>query len=111
MDVLSADQIERVYRVTDALRLHRDWVVVPMDAVARPVELVMPDGKLLLHAPGGKGFELWMDGLRERLETLDLGRVARSHERDPKWPLTGPGSPRFEGTMRYLRGGAPVWRT
>ena len=36
---------------------------------------------------------------------LELGRIPRSHERDPKWPLTGPGSPRAEGTMRYLRRG------
>jgi hypothetical protein len=111
MDVLSADQIERVYRVTDGLRLHRDWVVVPMDVVARPVELVMPDGKLLLHAPGGKGFDLWLEGLRERLDVLDLGRIPRSDERDPKWPLTGPGSPRAESTLRYLRRGVPSWRS
>ena len=110
MDMLSSGQIESVYRVTDGLRLHRDWVVVPMDAVARPVEVVMPDGKLLIHAPGGKGFDLWIEGLRERLEALDLNRTPRAHEWDPKWPLTGPGSPPAEGTMRYLRRGVPSWR-
>ncbi|HEX7896760.1 MAG TPA: hypothetical protein VF950_03315 [Planctomycetota bacterium] len=108
--MLRPDQIERVYQTTDALLLHRDWVVVPLDAVARPAELVMPDGKLLIHAPGGPAFDAWLQGLPGRLEALDLRRVPRLSERDPKWPLTGPGSPRFEGTMRYLRGGVPSWR-
>ena len=109
MDVLSPDQVERVYQATDALLLHRDWVVVPLDAVAHPVELVMPDGKLLIHAPGGPAFDAWLADLPRRLQDLDLRRIPRPGVRDPKWPLTGPGSPRFEGTMRYLRGG-PSWR-
>jgi len=111
MEVLSQEQIERVYKEADGLQLHRDWVVVPMDAAAHPVEIVMPDGKLLIHAPGGHGFELWIAGLRERLEALDLRRIPRPQERDPKWSLTGPGSPHPEGTLRYLPGGVPVWRS
>jgi len=106
MEVLTAGQIERVYRVTDGFALHRDWVVVPMDSAPRPVELLLPDGKLLIHAPGGGAFDPWLAGLAERLQALDLRRVPRAHERDPKWPLTGPGSPRFQGTLRYLPPGA-----
>jgi hypothetical protein len=70
----------------------------------------MVDGKLLIHAPGGPAFDPWLEGLRGRLEAMDLGAVPRAFEQDPKWSLTGPGSPRFEGTMRYLRGGVPAWK-
>lgn len=110
MELLNDVQVERIYRVTDDLRLHRDWVVVPLDAAAEPVETVMVDGKLLIHAPAGAGFDAWLDGLRERLEALELHRVPRSHERDPKWPLTGPGEIRFEGTSHYHPRGHPAWK-
>jgi len=102
MDVLTADQVERIYRVTDQLDLHRDWVVVPLNAADEGVELLHPDGKLLIRPPRGESFEPWLTGLRERLERLDLGRAARRGENDPKFPLTGPGEIHAWGTRRYL---------
>jgi len=105
MELLSADDVERIYRVTDGLDLHRDWVVVPLNVAGEGKELVMPDGKVLIRAPGGDAFEPWLKHLRERLETLDLRGTPRRGEDDPKRNLTGPGAPRFFGTMRYLKTG------
>jgi hypothetical protein len=102
MELLSAEQVERVYRVTDQLGLHRDWVVVPLNAADEGLEMLHPDGKLLLRPPRGERFEPWLLGLRERLEQLDLGRAARRWENDPKFPLTGPGEFHAWGTRRYL---------
>ena len=44
--------------------------------------------------------------LQAFIDTLEANQ-----ERDPKWALTGPGSPHPEGTLHYLRGGVPVWRS
>ena len=102
MDILTAEQVERIYRVTDQLDLSRDWVVVPINAAEHGVELLHPDGKLLIRPPRAAAFEAWLQGLKERLQDLDLGRAARREENDPKFPLTGPGEIHAWGTRRYL---------
>jgi hypothetical protein len=102
MDLLSPEQVERIYRVTDQLDLSRDWVVVPLNAADHEVELLHPDGKLLIRPPRGAAFDAWLAGLAERLQRLDLGRAARREENDPKFPLTGPGEFHAWGTRRYL---------
>jgi hypothetical protein len=100
MELLTAEQIERIYRVTDELDLHRDWVVVPINAADDGLEMMHPDGKLLLRPPGGAAFERWLEELPDRLERL--GRVPRKEEQDPQRTLTGPGEFRAWGTRRYL---------
>ena len=102
MELLTAGQVERIYRVTDELDLPRDWVVVPLNAAEEGLETLQPDGKVLLRGPRTDQFELWLRSLPERLQQLDLGRVPRREEQDPKWPLTGPGEFHAWGTRRYL---------
>jgi hypothetical protein len=102
MELLTADQVERIYRVTDLLDLHRDWVVVPLNAAREGLEMLHPDGKLLLRPPAGAAFERWLAELPDRLERLELGRIPRREELDPKRPLTGPGEVHAWGTRRYL---------
>ena len=103
MQLLTAEQVERICRVTDDLDLHRDWVVVPLNVADEGLEMLHPDGKLLLRAPGGDRFEPWLQGLPDRLPELDLGRTPRREEQDPKYPLTGPGEIHAWGTRRYLQ--------
>jgi hypothetical protein len=105
MELLSAEQVELVYGVTDALDLHRDWIIVPLACVDGGEEIQQPDGKILIRAAGGDSFESWLRGLRGRLQALDLGRVPRAEDPDPKRPLTGLYGPRFFGTRRYLQKG------
>ena len=102
MEILTSAQVERIYAVCDQLGLHRDWVVVPLNAADEGSERMQPDGKILLRPPGGETFEPWLSELRSRLERLELGRAARRWENDPKWPLTGPGEIHAMGTRRYL---------
>ena len=102
MELLTDDQVARITRVTDQLDLHPDWVVVPLNVADEGLEMMQPDGKVLIRAPGGAAFEPWLAGLRGRLERLDLGRTPRREEQDPKWPLTGPGEFQAWGTRRYL---------
>ncbi len=104
VEVLTASQVERVYALTDEIGLHRDWVVVPLNAAEEGRELLMPDGKLLVRPPGGDRFDGWFAGLRERLLGLELSRVPRRHEDDPKRGLTSAGEPKLAGTRRYLPG-------
>lgn len=106
MDVLTARDVERIYRVTDQLRLHRDWVIVPIGCAEEAFEIMQPDGKLLLRPPGGDLFEPWIDGLRDRLSGMDLSRAARLGVDDPMRHLTGTHAPRSYGTQRYLEDGA-----
>jgi len=110
MELLTAEQVERIYRVTDQLGLSRDWVVVPLNAAEHDVELVHPDGKLLIRPPRGEAFDPWLQGLSKRLQGLELGRAARRWENDPKFPLTGPGEFHARGTRSYLDDGGILRR-
>ena len=104
MDLLTARDVERIYQATDQLQLHRDWVIVPLGCAAEAVEIVQPDGKLLLRPPGGRLLEPWIQGLTVRLAELDLSRIARWGADDPVQHLTGTHAPRAYGTQRYLEG-------
>jgi len=102
MEVLTSEDVERINAVTDSLKLHRDWVVVPIDTLAEGREVQQPDGKIILHAPGRDRFDAWLLGLRDRLRLLNLGMIPRPTERDPKANLTGPFEFKAMGTRRYL---------
>ena len=75
--MLTPEQVEQVYEVTDTFRLNRDSVVIPMVASDSPAELVLPDGKLLIRPPAGKAFRKWIHGLGDRLDLLPLQRTPR----------------------------------
>jgi hypothetical protein len=107
-ELLTAEQVERIYRVTDALDLHRDWVVVPLKSAEEGLEQLMVDAKILIRAPGRERFEPWLAGLRERLLALGIAHVPRRGENDPKFGLTGLGQPRLQGTLRHVPEG--LWR-
>ena len=102
--LLTASQVDRIYQLTDGLRLHRDWVVVPLGSHETGSEVVQPDGKLLIHAPFGEAFEPWFEGLKERLEALPLNEIPWNDQLDPKSTLSSIGAPRFYGTHGYLEG-------
>lgn len=80
--LLTASQVQRIFEITDALQLHRNWIVVPLVAGDVPQEFVLPDGKILLRPPAGAAFEPWIADLRPRLERLPLSRTPRAHQHD-----------------------------
>jgi len=102
MELLTSEQIERVYAITDALGLHRTWVTVPMAAGATPGEWMMPDGKVLICPPAGPSFETWLSDLRQRLLALDISRAARAEQQDRPPVRVPPEAPPGSGPKRYL---------
>jgi hypothetical protein len=103
MDVLSADQVRRVYELTDTLKLHRDWVVVPLRGSESGLEMLLPDGKLLVRPAYGDGFEKWFAGLKERLEGLDLNRPLRAGQLERHYTRTPAGAAPGSGARKYVR--------
>lgn len=102
-EILSAENIERVYRLTDALLLNRDWVVVPLRGSDDGLEMVMPDGKLLIRPPAGPGFDAWFGGLKDRLQALDLDRALRASQLERHYVRTPASAPPASGARRYLK--------
>ena len=102
MQLLSPEDISAILKVTDALQLHRDWVIIPIDARPEGHEYQQPDGKLIIHAPVRERFESWLKELRGRLQLLDLGRVPRASVDDPNLGSTGPHEIQALGTRNYL---------
>ena len=78
MDILTREQIGRIYDLTDNLSLHRNAVIVPLGSHKEGLEMIMPDGRLLVRGPHGQAFDSWYNGLHGRLKELDLAR-ARNH--------------------------------
>ncbi len=101
-DVLSAEQVERVYRLTDSLLLNRDWVVVPLRSSGAGLEMAMPDGKILVRPPAGPAFEPWFAGLRSRLEALDLDRALRASQLERHYPHVSARAAPGSGARRYV---------
>jgi hypothetical protein len=75
VDILTAEQIDRIYGITRTLGVNPNYVIVPLKAVDEGRESIMPDGKLLVRGPAGAKFEPWLEGLRERLLRMDLSRT------------------------------------
>jgi hypothetical protein len=103
MQVLTAEQVERVYQVTDALLLNRDWVVVPLVGSDTGLEIVLPDGKLLIRPAGGEGFGGWFAGLGGRLEMLDLDRALRASQLERHYVRTPASAAPGSGARKYAK--------
>ena len=103
MSVLTAEQVEKVYQLTDALLLNRDWVVVPLVGSPTGLETVLPDGKLLIRPVGGAGFAGWFLGLKERLELLDLDRALRASQLERHYVRTPSTAAPGSGARKYVK--------
>jgi hypothetical protein len=78
VDILLESQVRRIFEVTDGFRLDRDHVVVPLAGDEQGFEMILPDGKLLIRAPGGRKFDPWFADLAARVGRLDLSRTPRA---------------------------------
>lgn len=101
-EILSAENVEKVYRLTDALLLNRDWVVVPLRGSDRGLEMLLPDGKVLIRPPDGPGFDAWLAGLQGRLESLDLDRALRASQLERHYVRTPAAAPPGSGARKYI---------
>jgi|SRR5947209_7845865 len=103
MSVLTAEQVEKVYQVTDGLHLNRDWVVVPLVGSPNGLETVLPDGKVLIRPVPGEGFSAWFAALQSRLEQLDLDRALRASQIERYYVRTPATAAPGSGARRYVR--------
>jgi hypothetical protein len=103
MDVLTADQVRRVYELTDGLKLNRDWVVVPLRGSETGFEMLLPDGKLLVRPAAGARFEAWFAGLSDRLRALPLNRPLRDSQLERYYPRTPAGAAPGSGARKYVK--------
>jgi len=103
MDVLSEAQVRKVYELTDSLLLNQDWVVVPLVGSPRGMEMLMPDGKILIRPVGGAAFEPWFAGLKTRLEALDLSRALRASQLERHYVRTPAAAAPGSGARKYVK--------
>jgi hypothetical protein len=78
-------------------------VVVPLRGSDQGVEMVLPDGKLLVRPPGGPGFDGWFLGLKDRLQALDLDRALRASQLERHYVRTPASAAPASGARRYLK--------
>ena len=103
MSVLKAEEVVRIYRVTDRLGLHRMWVVVPLRRSPAERVIVEPDGKLFVEVPEGAPFDEWLAGFEAKLEKMDLARVPRGEEPQPSFARLDPENPPGSTLRQYLQ--------
>ena len=102
MQVLTEQQVSRVYALTDGLLLNPDWVVVPLTAHETGLETMLPDGKVLIRPPAGEAFEPWFADLRTRLESLNLSRALRASQLERHYTHTPAQAPPGSGARKYV---------
>jgi len=103
MEILTEAQVRKVYELTDSLLLHPDWVVVPLVGSAQGLEMLMPDGKILIRPAGGPGFEPWFADLKTRLELLDLSRALRAGQMERHYVRTPATAAPGSGARKYVK--------
>ena len=102
MQVLTEAQVAQVYALTDSLKLNPDWVVVPLTAHETGMEMMFPDGKILIRPAGGEAFEPWFADLRTRLESMDIARALRASQLERHYTHTPAEAPPGSGSRRYV---------
>lgn len=103
MDVLTEAQVRKVYELTDSLLLNPDWVVVPLVASPQGMEMLMPDGKILIRPAAGEAFNPWFAGLKTRLESLDLSRALRASQLERHYVRTPATAAPGSGARKYVK--------
>ncbi len=74
-DLVTPEQVERVFQATDQFFIVRDAVIVPLSAGAEGAVTVIPDGKMIVRPP--VDFEPWIAQLPAQLASMNLAKVPR----------------------------------
>jgi hypothetical protein len=101
--VLTEAQVAKIYDLTDTLLLNRDWVVVPLIGSPDGLEMLMPDGKILIRPAGGGRYDSWFVGLKTRLESLDLSRALRASQLERHYVRTPATAAPGSGARKYVK--------
>jgi len=101
--VLTEAQVSKVYELTDGLLLNRDWVVVPLVGSSDGMEMLMPDGKILIRPAGNAKFDGWFSGLKSRLESMDISRALRASQLERHYVRTPATAAPGSGARKYVK--------
>ena len=101
--VLTESQVAKIYDLTDSLLLNRDWVVVPLIGSPDGLEMLMPDGKILIRPAGAGRYDAWFAGLKARLESLDLSRALRASQLERHYVRTPASAAPGSGARKYVK--------
>ena len=78
MNFLGPQEIRRILGVTDALRIHRESVSVPLATRGVGSVRVTESQRVEIVAPADADLEAWIEALPRALAGLDLSGVRRS---------------------------------
>lgn len=76
MDVVTPDQMNYIFEVTDAMSIHREGIIVPLGPEGSgSVRLV--GNKVEVTVPAEGDFDDWIAGLGDQIAELDLSGVRK----------------------------------
>ena len=101
--ILTEAQVAKIYELTDGLLLNRDWVVVPLVGTVAGMEMLMPDGKILIRPASGSNFDGWFAGLKGRLEVMDISRALRASQLERHYVRTPATAAPGSGVRKYVK--------
>jgi hypothetical protein len=78
MPAVGPPEVRRILAVTDALRLHREAVSIPLAPRGAGSVRVTPAGRVEIVVAADIDFETWLSTLESRLVALDLASIRRS---------------------------------
>ena len=77
MKIVTPQQMNAVLAVTDAMSIHREAVVVPLGPEGQG-NVRVSNNKVEVTVPEDGDFDVWLQGLRAAIASLDLTHVRRA---------------------------------
>lgn len=77
MEIVTAQQMNRILEVSDSLSIHREAVVVPLGPEGTG-SVRLSGNKIEITVPSEGDFETWIAGLPQEIARLDLSGVRKA---------------------------------
>lgn len=77
MEIVTAQQMNRILEVSDSLSIHREAVVVPLGPEGTG-SVRLSGNKIEITVPSEGDFETWIAGLPKQIARLDLSGVRKA---------------------------------
>jgi len=75
MVAVRPEQVTKILELTDSLNLHREAVVIPLQARNGGGVAVLSDQRLQITVPSNRAFDEWIVELRGKLASMDLSTI------------------------------------
>jgi hypothetical protein len=77
LGIVRPESILGILELTDSFGIHREAVLIPLTTAEEGAITMQPDGRIRIVCPDSVDLDEWLVELRDRLEKIDLTRVAR----------------------------------